>query len=80
MPRKLAEVIRGPLTLAQCVQLACLLEATARKPGNVHPQADFTTLRFVDLVVSALAIGPVLERVREIGVGQAVLECVRRTH
>lgn len=67
------------LTVGECAQFACILEATARKAGNVHPCAAFANVDYADFVISALAIGPVLQRVRELGVAQAVLECVRRT-
>jgi triphosphoribosyl-dephospho-CoA synthase len=40
---------------------ACILEATAPKPGNVHPGAAFADLSYADLVAAAVAIGPVLD-------------------
>jgi triphosphoribosyl-dephospho-CoA synthase len=66
-------------TLSSQIRLACVLEATARKPGNVHPGASFDDLCYADFVRSADAVAPVLARARELGVGQAVLESVRRT-
>ncbi len=43
----------------QLAQLACLLEATARKPGNVHRFRDFDDAHYLDFVLSASAIaGP----------------------
>ncbi len=36
------------LTIGQCATLACLLEATAPKPGNVHRGADFEDLTYPD--------------------------------
>jgi len=44
------------LSLGQTAQLACVLEATARKPGNVHRFADFDDLTYLDFILSALAI------------------------
>lgn len=38
-------------------QLACLLEATAPKPGNVSPACSFSDLTYEDLLASAAAIG-----------------------
>lgn len=67
------------LTVGQCVTLACLLEATAAKPGNVHRGADFEDLTFTDLVVSAAAIGPAMEHARATGVGAAVLAAIQAT-
>ncbi len=40
--------------------LACLLEVTAHKPGNVHRGADFEDLTYLDFATSALAIGPAI--------------------
>lgn len=61
-------------------QLACLMEATARKPGNVHRLADFPgDAHYVDFLFSAAAIAGPLDRAREIGVGPAVLAAVEAT-
>jgi triphosphoribosyl-dephospho-CoA synthase len=59
--------------------LACLYEATAAKPGNVHPRARFDDLSFAEFVTSAVVIGPIFDRAPEIGVGQTVLDAVRVT-
>src|SRR3954470_12337390 len=67
-----------PLSIGQCATLACLLEATAPKVGNVHRGADFENLTFADFAVSAVAIGPAMERAGE-GVGQTVLAAIRAT-
>jgi len=70
----------GPrLTIGQCATLACLLEATAPKPGNVHRSADFEDMTFADFVVSATAIGPVMDAAAKNGVGETVLEAVIAT-
>ena len=63
----------------QCATLACVLEATAPKPGNVHRGADFEGLTFNDLLVSAVAIGPAVQRAPDRGVGTTVLAAVRAT-
>jgi triphosphoribosyl-dephospho-CoA synthase len=60
-------------------QLACIWEATARKLGNVHRFQDFSDLTYLDLVLSAAAIAPVLERARGQRVGQTVLDGVCAT-
>lgn len=65
--------------IGQCATLACLLEATAPKPGNVHRGADFEDLVFADFVVSATAIGPWIARAATDGVGASVLAAVRAT-
>ena len=61
-----------------CAQLACVLEATARKAGNVHRSADFADVTYLDFILSAAAIGPVLATARP--VGETVRECVQTTH
>src|SRR5262245_32801648 len=67
------------LSIGQSATLACLLEATAPKVGNVHRGADFEGLHFADFLASAVAIGPAMERAVETGVGQAVLDAVAAT-
>jgi triphosphoribosyl-dephospho-CoA synthase len=49
-----------PVTAAEvtvAAQLACLLEASAPKPGNVSPGRHFADLRYEDFLASAAAIG-----------------------
>lgn len=67
------------LSLSQCVTLACLLEVSSPKPGNVHRGADFDDLSLNDFLASAVAIGPILERAKSDGVGPTVLAAVRAT-
>jgi triphosphoribosyl-dephospho-CoA synthase len=43
--------------VAAAVQLACLLEVSAPKPGNVSPGRNFVDLRYEDFLASAVAIG-----------------------
>ncbi len=63
------------------VQLACLLEVSAAKPGNVTPAHDFSDTTYVDMVRSALALGPVFarRRARKRRVGELILDGVRAT-
>lgn len=68
-----------PLTPGQLAQLACILEVTARKPGNVHRFADFADCTQLDFLVSATAIAGPLDRAAEIGVGAAVCAAVETT-
>ncbi|HEY0984781.1 triphosphoribosyl-dephospho-CoA synthase [Schlesneria sp.] len=44
------------MTLAEQIEIACLMEATARKPGNVHPAAAFSDLTYNDFVCAAKAV------------------------
>jgi triphosphoribosyl-dephospho-CoA synthase len=59
--------------------LACLYEATAAKPGNVHPRAGFDDVSYADFVASAVVIGPIIDQAPQRGVGQTVLDAVRAT-
>ena len=59
-----------------CATVAAVLEATAAKPGNVHPGASFADLCHDDLVTAAVAIAPVLERAAVQRVGRTVVEAV----
>jgi triphosphoribosyl-dephospho-CoA synthase len=65
--------------VSRCAVLACLLEATARKPGNVHPEASFSDLTYADFVRSAHLIGPSFEHAGDWSVGRIVLDGVERT-
>ena len=62
-------------------QLACILEATARKPGNVHPGRSFRDAGYLDFVVSASILGRNLrpELLRDRGVGPSILRAARET-
>jgi triphosphoribosyl-dephospho-CoA synthase len=59
--------------------LASILEATAAKPGNVHPEASFEDLTYEDFVRSAVVAAPAFENATERGVGATVLDAVQRT-
>ena len=59
--------------------LACLYEATAAKPGNVHPGAAFDDVSYADFVASAVVIGPLIDQAPQLGVGRTVLDAVRAT-
>ncbi len=48
-------------SVGQLAGLACLWEATASKPGNVHRAADFEDVTFVDFATSALVIQPAFD-------------------
>lgn len=61
------------------VQLACIWEATARKPGNVHRGCDFDSLHYVDFLASAAAIGGVIDKAWFRPVGEIVLDAIKAT-
>jgi triphosphoribosyl-dephospho-CoA synthase len=46
--------------VAAAGQLACLLEVSAPKPGNVSPGRHFHDTRYEDFLASAVAVGPAL--------------------
>jgi triphosphoribosyl-dephospho-CoA synthase len=50
--------VRAPDQVAVAAQLACLLEVSAPKPGNVSPGRHFQDARYEDFLASAVAIGP----------------------
>lgn len=60
-------------------QLACLWEATARKPGNVHRFMDFEDTNYLDFLASAAAIAPVFDAALSQSVGEIVLAGVAAT-
>jgi len=67
--------------LAHDVQLACLLEVSAAKPGNITPAHDFSDTTYADMVRSALALGPVFTRRRagQRSVGELIADAVSAT-
>ncbi len=67
------------LSIGQCATLACLLEATAPKVGNVHRGADFDDLSFTDFAISAALIAPAMEAAQATGIGRAVLDAITAT-
>ena len=68
------------LSIGQCGTLACLLEVSAPKPGNVHRGADFDDMTYLDMAASAVAIAPALEASAADGrLGQCVLAAVVAT-
>ena len=70
---------RSTEAVAGAAQLACVLEASAEKPGNITPRHDFADTSYEDMLRSAIALGPELGRAAERGVGDTVLASVRAT-
>ena len=60
-------------------QVACILEVTARKPGNVHRFADFADATYLDFLLSAAAIAGPMDGARGAGVGATILGAVEAT-
>jgi triphosphoribosyl-dephospho-CoA synthase len=61
------------------VEMACLLEVSAEKPGNVTRRKDFNDTCFEDFVISAAAIGPAFRRATDSTVGEIILRAIRAT-
>jgi triphosphoribosyl-dephospho-CoA synthase len=66
----------GPDDVVRAAQLACVLEASAEKPGNVTPSHDFDDTSYEDMLRSGIALGPELGGAGERGVGETVLAAV----
>ena len=67
------------LSVQQCATLACLLDVTAPKPGNVHRGADFEDMGFLDFAASAVAIGPAMGDAEHASLGETVLRSIQDT-
>ena len=68
-----------PLNVGLAAQLACLLEVSAPKPGNVSPGRHFADLRYEDFLASALAIGGPMATAGERGIGSTIRLAVEAT-
>ncbi len=65
--------------MAAAAQLACLLEASAPKPGNVSPFASFRDTTYEDFLASAAAIGPALAAAGERSLGATIRTAIEAT-
>ena len=72
-----AATVRTADAVAGAAQLACVLEVSAEKPGNITPSHDFQDTTYEDMLRSAIAVGPELARAGERGVGDTVLAVVQ---
>lgn len=68
-----------PLTIGQLASLACMLEVSAPKPGNVHRGADFEDVSLQDFLASAIAIQPVFDLARTLTLGELIFGSVQAT-
>jgi len=69
----------GAAQVAAAAQLACLLEVSAPKPGNVSPLAGFRDASYEDFLASAAAIGPALTAAGERPLGATIRAAVEAT-
>jgi triphosphoribosyl-dephospho-CoA synthase len=65
--------------IAAAAQLACLLEVSAPKPGNVSPEHDFHDTRYEDFLASAIAIGPAFAEAGRRPLGATIRRAVEDT-
>ncbi len=73
--------MKPSVEVSALVQLACLLEATAPKPGNVSPGRPFRDTSYEDFLASAAAIGPVFAKAAVQPLGTTIhgaIEATRR--
>ena len=72
-------VPRASWSIAGRAHLACVLEASAPKPGNVSPGRPFADMRYEDFLVSAEAIARPLEGSGRRPLGETILQAVEAT-
>ena len=70
---------RDASEIAAAAQLACLLEVSAPKPGNVSPGSPFADMRYEDFLASAAAIGGPFTGVGSRPVGATIRLAVEAT-
>ena len=71
--------MRTTAQVATAVELACRLEASAPKPGNVHPGRSFGDMRFEDFLASGRAIAPVMANAANRPLGRTILRAIEAT-
>lgn len=68
------------IDIAQALQISCLLEAAADKPGNVSPKKSFDDLNYSHFLISAAAVFPAFLNIRNRGVGEMIYQGIKETH
>ena len=71
--------VRPAAEIAALAQLACLLEVSAPKPGNVSPGRHFADLSYEDFLTSAVAIAPAFTRIADQRVGETIRQAIEMT-
>jgi triphosphoribosyl-dephospho-CoA synthase len=69
----------SPEDIAAAGELACLLEVSAPKPGNVSPARSFHDTQYEDFLASAVAIGPALASAGTQPLGVTIRKAVEAT-
>ena len=75
---RLSAIRRLQTDTAGAIRWACILEAAAPKPGNVHPGSRFNDLCYDDFVSAAETSAVQLVRF-DIPIGQRILACIQET-
>ncbi len=65
--------------ISRLVQLACVWEVCAPKPGNVNRSHDFADTTLEDFLASAIAIGPAFGSTDQASVGRIILNAIADT-
>lgn len=65
--------------VAAAAQVACLLEVSAPKPGNVSPGRHFHDTSYEDFLASAVAIGPAMASAGEQLLGATIRSAIEAT-
>lgn len=68
-----------PAEAGEAAQLACLLEASAPKPGNVSPGRPFHDTSYEDFLASAVAIGPAMADAATVPLGTTIRAAISAT-
>ncbi len=71
--------MRDQEKLGWAAEMACLLEVSAEKPGNVTRRKDFEDTAFLDFIISASAIGPSFRAAGSRSVGETILSAIQAT-
>jgi len=66
--------------VAAAAQLACLLEVSAPKPGNVSPGRHFHDTSYEDFLASAVAIGPAFAAAGDRPLGATIRSAIEATN
>jgi triphosphoribosyl-dephospho-CoA synthase len=74
--RAVSDLASGVGSRGWCAAVAGVLEATAEKPGNVHPRRPFPDLTHDDLVAAATAIAPAMDRAPTTQLGRTIRDAV----
>ena len=67
------------LTPGWCAAIACILEATSRKPGNVSPGKSFEDLSYDELCDAAISIVPILDKAATTPLGKTIRNAVTQS-